>query len=186
VSSQDDAQARQESGGGLAFPSLAPPPVEQPSSKASPQPKHAVEPAVPVRLVIPVINVDAPVLAGGTRADGSQEVPESFTATSWWKDGQLPGQSGNAVFTGHTYSKGDGVFDRLPELKEGNRIVVRTKKREQTYVVSSVGSVPLDQYSSVSTKIYRDSGRSGIVLQTCGDFDGMKYNATTVVYAVLE
>lgn len=64
--------------------------------------------------------------------------------------------------------------------------MVETKKGEQTYIVRSVGSVPLDQYTSAYPQIYRDSGSPGIVLQTCGDFDGTKYNATTVVFAVLE
>lgn len=186
--SRDDAQATHESGGGLGLPRLAPIPSEpstvMPSPSANKTTSKPIVPAgKPLRLLIPAINVKASVDSLGTLPDGSQQVPENFTDVSWWKDGQLPGAPGNAVFAGHTYSKGDGVFDRLPKLKKGDVITVVTAKGKQHFRVSSVGSVPLSKYHKVAPKITRATGKSGIVLQTCGDWNGSSYDATTVVYA---
>lgn len=101
----------------------------------------------------------------------------------WYRDGSLPGQPGNAVITGHTWSKGDGVFDRLPQLKEGALITLTTAKGSITYRVSSVGSVDLADFGTYAPDIYRTTGPSGLVLMTCGDWNGSSYEATTVVYA---
>lgn len=135
--------------------------------------------------MIAEIDVKAKVLALGTLPDGSQGLPDNFTDVSWWRDGQEPGQPGNAVFAGHTYSKGDGVFDRLPQLRPGDHVVVVTRYGRQTYRVKSVGSVPFAKYGSFASQITRHTGKSGLVLQTCGDWDGSEYHATTVVFATL-
>ncbi|HET6622841.1 MAG TPA: class F sortase [Candidatus Saccharimonadales bacterium] len=197
VSSRDEAQAISESGGGLGLPSLTPTPsgsatavpspsTNTPTVKATPKPSEPLaKPARPIRLLIPAIDVKAKVQRLGTLTDGSQQLPDNFTDVSWWKDGQMPGQAGNAVFAGHTYSKGAGVFDNLPRLAEGNRIIVVTTKGRQTYRVVSVGSVPRSDYASVADQITRRTGKSGVVLQTCGDWDGSEYHATSVVYATL-
>ncbi|MEP6710698.1 MAG: class F sortase [Candidatus Saccharibacteria bacterium] len=185
MSSQDDAQARQESGGGLGFPSLTPRKAEPNVPSTNVPSDTPVKPAKPLHLLIPKIKVKASVLQLGTEADGSQMVPKTFTNVSWWNEGQLPGQPGNAVFAGHTYSKGDGVFDQLPKLRKGDRITVVTQKGEQTFIVCSVGSVPTSEYGKVASQITRSTGKPGIVLQTCGDWDGSEYHATTVVFALL-
>lgn len=121
----------------------------------------------------------------GMLSDKTQGVPSSMQRVGWYRDGSMPGQPGNAVLTGHTWSQGDGVFDRLPQLKKGASITLETTKGDRVYRVASVGSVDLSEFGSYAPDIYRTAGKSGLVLMTCGDWDGSVYTATTVVYAEL-
>jgi LPXTG-site transpeptidase (sortase) family protein len=135
--------------------------------------------------VIPSIDVKATVEQVGQLPDHTQEVPGSMDRVGWYRDGSMPGQPGNAVITGHTCSMCDGVFDRLPRLKEGAFIKLTTAKGIITYRVSSVGSVDLADFGKYDDTIYSIKGPSGLVLMTCGDWNGSTYEATTVVYAEL-
>lgn len=184
ASSQDEAQARRESGPELGAVNLSVPSPE-PGVTLSPAPVSPQPATPPVRLAIPSIDVSAPVQPVGILEDGSQEVPESFTAVGWYRHGSMPGQPGNTVITGHAWSKGDGVFDRLSQLEKGDVITVTTADSVKHYRVSSVGSVELADFNRYAGDIYRKNGTSGVVLMTCGDWDGSVYNATTVVYATL-
>jgi LPXTG-site transpeptidase (sortase) family protein len=138
---------------------------------------------VPARVVIPDLKVDAAVLQVGTTKAGAQDVPNSLTATGWWKDGQQPGQSGNAVIVGHTASKADGVFDHLSDVKNGDLVTVRGKKGKVTYRVTSEREVKVEKFAAESDKIYRETGPSGLVLMTCGDWNGKRFETTVIVYA---
>jgi LPXTG-site transpeptidase (sortase) family protein len=138
---------------------------------------------VPARIVIPDVKVDAAVLQVGTTAAGAQDVPHSLTATGWWKDGQQPGQPGNAVIVGHTASKADGVFDNLADVEKGDRITVRGKKGKVDYRVTSEHEVKVEKFAAESDRIYRKTGPSGLVLMTCGDWNGKRYETTVIVYA---
>lgn len=142
---------------------------------------------IPKQIIIPSIGVNAPVDAVGTEADGSQAVPESFNRTGWFKLGAKPGNGGNAVIVGHTWSKGDGVFDKLPRLGNGASITLATSAGSLTYRVTSVGSVTPAQFAKLAPDVYRTSGPSGLVLMTCGDFQPQTgvYQKTTIVYAQL-
>jgi LPXTG-site transpeptidase (sortase) family protein len=137
----------------------------------------------PERLAISAIDVDAPVLPVGTTPEGAQEVPSSLAATGWWRDGQKPGQDGNAVIVGHTASKGDGVFDELGELEKGDEITVSAGKRSLTYTVTKEQVVEVADFATVADEIYREDGTSGLVLMTCGDWNGTAFETTVIVHA---
>lgn len=142
-----------------------------------------VIPGIPQQLAIPSIGVKAPVEQVGTLPDNTQEVPDSMDQVGWYRDGSMPGEPGNAVITGHTCSTCDGVFDRLPQLKEGALVTLKTVKGSIAFRVSSVGSVDVADFGKHADDIYRTVGPSGLVLMTCGDWNGSTYEATTVVYA---
>ena len=161
-----------------------------PSASASPAPKvtapvnAVIKPTgVPTRVVIPDVKVDAAVVQVGTTKAGAQDVPNSLTATGWWKDGQQPGQSGNAVIVGHTASKADGVFDHLSDVEKDDLITVRGKKGKVTYRVTSELELKVEKFAGESDKIYRETGPSGLVLMTCGDWNGKRFETTVIVYA---
>lgn len=145
---------------------------------------HAVKPiGVPKHLVVRDVEVDAPVLPVGTTKAGAQDVPKSLKDTGWWKDGQLPGQPGNAVIVGHTASKDDGVFDDLGDLEKGDEITVRGDKGTLGYRVTSEREVKVENFAAESDRIYRETGPSGLVLMTCGDWNGSRFETTVIVYA---
>lgn len=153
-----------------------------PTPKAS-DPFGRVAVIEPARLRIPDLGVDADVLPVGTTPEGAQEVPTSLDDTGWWKDGQRPGQPGNAVIVGHTASKDDGVFDNLADVEKGDVVTVDGKGSELDFVVTSEREVKVEAFAAESDRIYRDAGRSGLVLMTCGDWNGQRFETTVIVYA---
>jgi LPXTG-site transpeptidase (sortase) family protein len=137
-------------------------------------------------LLVPEITVNTHVLALGTDSDGKQQLPDNPIEVSWWKGGAVPGQPGNAVFAGHTWSQGDGVFDRLSELSDGDIVKVRGDGCELAFVVDSVHpDVPANLPSNEVQALYSTTGPSGMVLYTCGDFDGREYHSRIVAHAHL-
>lgn len=81
--------------------------------------------AEPVRLRVPALGVDSPLLHLGLATDRSIEVPADYGTAGWFEGGPRPGQPGPAVILGHVDSKaGPGVFYRLAELPVGAEVLV--------------------------------------------------------------
>jgi len=82
--------------------------------------------ALPVRVRIASINVDAPIVMLGLRKDGVMDIPATSYQVGWFEPGFIPGQQGNAVFAGHldTVSGEQAVFWNLRRLRMGDLIDV--------------------------------------------------------------
>ena len=159
-------------------------PTSTPTSWAKAAKPQTVKPiGEPTQLVIAGIGVDAKVLPVGTTAEGAQEVPASLAETGWWKDGQEPGQPGNAVIVGHTASKADGVFDELSDLDTGDRLTVKGTDGTLTYRITSEKEIKVADFAAESDEVYRETGASGLVLMTCGDWNGTRFETTVIAYA---
>lgn len=179
VSSRDEIHVSNPTGLEVAQPSVSP----EPGATLSVSPSAGCQPTT---LSIGKINVDTHVLAVGIDSAGRQSVPNNPTDVSWWRDGSLPGQPGNAVFAGHTWSQGDGVFDRLSELNAGDLVVVHGKGCALTFAVTTVSRhVPVNLSSKQVEELYATSGPSGLVLITCGDYSNGEYHSRIVVEANL-
>lgn len=88
----------------------------------TPAPQHGI------RIQIPAIDVDAPIVHG----DGWEQLKKGVAH----HDGSAnPGQMGNIVLSGHNDVFGE-VFRYLEELKPGDKIIVYTNQSAFTYVVS--------------------------------------------------
>ncbi len=85
---------------------------------------------VPVRVIIPDIQVDAPIEMVGLRPDGRMDIPDSSTAVGWFHLGYEPGEEGSAVLAGHLDTMGGmpAVFWRLRRLRLGDRVEVEDRK----------------------------------------------------------
>lgn len=81
-----------------------------------------------IRIQIPSINVDAPVVQG----DGWEQLKKGVGQHIGTAD---PGQIGNLVLTAHDDVFGE-IFRYLDQLKKGDQIVVYTTIRAYTYVVT--------------------------------------------------
>jgi sortase A len=92
-------------------------------------PKEAIF-SLPVRLRIPIINVDAPVEYVGIAADGAMAVPKGSEEVAWYEPGPRPGESGSAVMAGHYGYKDNkpAVFDGLYKLRKGDKVYVEDEK----------------------------------------------------------
>ena len=162
----------------LAWPGRsreAPPPdslyaVERPAqlrelvTPAAPAPT-----ALPVRLVIPKIGIDAPVTVKGLDPNGVMQNPNGPEDVAWYDFTARPGQGGNAVFSGHLdyHDYGPAVFARLREMTAGDLVEVRLEDGTVLrYVVSISVLYPAD--SAPSQEIVGPTGREMVTLVTCG------------------
>lgn len=142
--------------------------------------------AVPERVQIPAIDVSAPVIPLGLKADGTLEVPKDFSETRWREAGPEPGEQGAALIAGHVDSKaGPAVFYRLDELGPGDEIFVRRDDGSTArFIAEGKEEVPKDEFPT--SRVYGKTRRATLRLVTCsGDFDTSTghYENNTIVYA---
>ncbi|WP_370383669.1 class F sortase [Catenulispora sp. GAS73] len=131
----------------------------------------AIARSVPVRLQIPEIGVDTPVMSLGLAADGTVQVPpiEAKSPAGWYDGSPTPGQTGPSVLLGHVTvgQYGDGVFLHLDRLRAGSRVVVRLQDGVSAdFTVNSVRTVAKDQFPT--QQVYGNVNRPELRLITCG------------------
>lgn len=121
----------------------------------------------PVWIVIPAIDVSAPVIPLGLNRDGTLEVPVDFSDTGWFTQGPEPGEPGAAVIAGHLDSRsGPAVFYRLSELRVGEMIKIRLQDRSTVrYVVDSMIRVPKSGFPT--NRVYARTKQPTLRLITC-------------------
>lgn len=148
-------------------------------------------PELPVRLVIPAIEVDAEVQFVGldTSGTGAMGVPSNFTDVGWYKDGVRPGMQGSAVIAGHYNGKNTprAVFYDLDTLKVGDEVVIMSAERiEDIYFVVKIETY---DYDAPTTDVFISTdGKKRLNLITCsGDWmpESKLYNKRTVVFTEL-
>jgi sortase (surface protein transpeptidase) len=142
------------------------------------------ETALPVRLRIPVIDVDTRLVKLGLASDKSIEVPKELGVAGWWEGGPRPGQVGPAVIMGHVRWEAPAVFSRLHTLQRGDEILVdRADGSTARFVVTRQG-----KYKKVafpSDRVYYPTLEPELRLVTCGGLIGGNYTENLVVFAVL-
>ncbi|MFD3932189.1 class F sortase [Streptomyces sp. NPDC058614] len=165
--------------------STSTPPSAGPSAKET----HALARSAPVRLRIPAIQVDTPVMRLGLASDGTVQVPPitAHDQAGWYRHSPTPGQTGPSVILGHVTvgAYGDGVFRHLAGLHRGDRIVARLENgTEAVFGVTSVRTVAKADFPT--DDVYGDVGRPELRLVTCGGTltdDG--YPDNVIVFAAL-
>lgn len=146
--------------------------------------------AVPERVRIPKIKVNAPVESLGLDKDGWLEVPslKRPNLTGWYRLGPAPGQLGPAVIVGHVNSKaGPAVFSRLRSLGAGDTVEV--KREDGSVAVFTVHDVErVHKRKFPTARVYGNLPYAGLRLITCGgEFDPRtgSYDDNVIVYATL-
>ncbi len=97
----------------------------------------------PTRIVIPAINLDAPIeTMGWSTVDGVSmwDLPDHFAA-GWLKTSARLGQGGNTVLDGHHNIDGK-VFQHLVDLKTGATIEIDANSRVYFYRVTTLRILP--------------------------------------------
>lgn len=139
----------------------------------------AVPEGLPVRLQIPVINVDAAIEDGLITPDGRMDVPAGSKNVSWFALGPHPGQTGSAVIGGH-FGITNGVpwvFYDLDKLKVGDKIYVLDDRKDTlAFVVRSIKS--FDRTDDATVVFSSNDGLAHLNLITC---EGI-WNADKRVY----
>lgn len=91
-------------------------------------PVPASSPEQAIRIQIPAINVDAPIVQGDGWEQLKKGVGQHIGSAN-------PGQVGNVVLSAHNDVFGE-IFRQLDQLKAGDAIIVYTNQRQYTYIVS--------------------------------------------------
>ena len=143
----------------------------------------------PVEVAIPAIAVRSRLIGLHLNADGTLQVPQSYGIAGWYSDGPAPGDTGHpAVIVGHVDSKvGPGIFYRLPELKNGDAVLVRRADGSDVrFVVYRAADYPKDAFPA--DQVYAAQPQPELRLITCtGTFNQATghYTSNRVVYARL-
>jgi LPXTG-site transpeptidase (sortase) family protein len=143
-----------------------------------------------MRVIIPAIGVNAPVIPEGTDSTGALEVPPlsgpQANDAGWWKGGAAPGQNGPAVIVGHINSAAAGnlVFAHLGNLKAGASVqVVLASGVTVSFTVTALQEVSKDVFPT--QQVYGPTAGPTIRLITCGGtFDPASghYQDNLIVY----
>ncbi len=99
-----------------------------------------VKPGVPVRVVIPSIDVDSSVQEAGTYWLEKQLYYETLPfVVAHYRMTAKAGEKGNAVFSGHVTSRNAGnVFRDLYKVQIGDEVILYSEEDEYRYVVTDV------------------------------------------------
>jgi LPXTG-site transpeptidase (sortase) family protein len=146
--------------------------------------------SAPVKIRIPGIGVNAPVMNVGRDADGTVQVPPlaEHNLTGWYRYGPSPGQRGPAVILGHVDSTtGVSVFYHLKNMHAGNKVYVTLADgKVAAFAVDGLQRVAKDAFPTAS--VYGKAGYPSLRLITCGGpFDQATghYTDNIIVYAHL-
>ncbi|MER7477729.1 class F sortase [Streptomyces sp. NPDC126510] len=166
--------------------------ARRPSATARPAPSDRAHPlarSVPVRLLIPAIGVDTPVIRLGLAADGTVRVPPvtDHDRAGWYRHSPTPGQTGPSVLLGHVTvgPYGDGVFRHLARLHRGDRIEARLENGTTAqFAVTAIRTVPKTDFPA--DDVYGNVDRPELRLITCGGArTGDGYADNVIVFAAL-
>lgn len=122
----------------------------------------------PVRLKIPVINVDASIEYVGLTSAGAMDVPKGPSDVAWFDLGPRPGEDGSAVISGHYGWKNNipAVFDYLSKLQKGDQLYIEDENGVvTTFVVRDSRSYG---ERADATDVFNSSdGKAHLNLVTC-------------------
>ena len=114
-------------------------------------------PTLPNRIVIPIIDLDAPVvpadfntlkLEGETF--GQWQAPNMYAA-GWHPNSALLGKRGNTVINGHHNEFGE-VFGRLVDLKVGDIVEVYSRDQKFTFIIANRMILP-ERFQPLSVRL---------------------------------
>ena len=124
-----------------------------------------------VRLQIPRLNVDAPVVQG----DGWEQLKKGVGQHIGSSD---PGQNGNVVLSAHNDVYGE-LFRYLDQLQPGDEIIVYTQQRQYVYVVDRTVLV-----EPTAVEVMASTGSPTVTLISCYPY--LVDSERIVVYARLQ
>ncbi|MFD6280361.1 class F sortase, partial [Streptomyces sp. NPDC060209] len=146
-------------------------------------------PSTPLRLRIPALKVDAPMMKLALNAAGALEPPpdNNPVLTGWYAGGTVPGAVGTAVTAGHVdTSVGPGAFHQLGSVRKGATVeIARADGRTAVFTVYAVEVYNKKNFPD--RKVYGPSARPELRVITCGgDYDKKTgYEDNVVVFAAM-
>jgi sortase (surface protein transpeptidase) len=125
--------------------------------------------AVPTRLQVPALDIDAPITPVGVDSAGQVQIPEDVHTLGWYQWGRSVGAaSGSVVVVGHVDSARQGVgalFD-LRSIAAGAEVVVTAGNRRYVYQV--IAREEFVKNAVPWPALFATTGRTRLTLVTCG------------------
>lgn len=166
--------------------------VGRPDGPGLPPAARPLGEALPQRIDIPDLGVQAPVVARGLDGRGAIDPPpfDQAGVVGWYAAGVKPGAAGTALMVGHLDTETrPAVFYRIGALRAGETVrVVRSDGRVAEFTVDDVRVLSRDHFDAQQAYGPRESGRAELRLITCGgtyDRVSRSYTANVVVSAYL-
>ncbi|MFH8799341.1 class F sortase [Streptomyces sp. NPDC017936] len=166
--------------------------VGRPAGVELPPAADPLPAALPQRVDIPELGVQAPVVARGLDAEGGIDPPpyDQAGVVGWYAAGAKPGAAGTALMVGHVDTETrPAVFYKLSTLEAGETIrVFRADGKVAEFTVDDVEVVQRDRFDARQAYGARASGRAELRLITCGgtfDRASGSYTANVIVSAYL-
>jgi sortase (surface protein transpeptidase) len=157
-----------------------------------PSPAKPLGDALPQRLDIPQLRVQAPVVSRGLDAQGAIDPPpyDQPGVVGWYGAGTKPGARGAALLVGHVDTETrPAVFYKLSTLKPGDTVrVVRSDGKVARFTIDDVRVLPRAGFDARQAYAPHHPGRAELRLITCGgafDRTAHHYTANVVVSAYL-
>ncbi|GAA1005794.1 class F sortase [Streptomyces sp. LB8] len=177
------------SGGALHAPPRPGAAEGVPDPGAAERSAPALPPSPPLRIRIPSIRVNAPLIGLGLTESGSLDVPpaDDKNLAGWYEAGTTPGETGTAIVAGHVdTAEGPAVFYDLGVLKRGN--IIEVDRRDGSVAVFTVDAVEVYEAKNFpDDKVYGAASRPELRVITCGgDYSrATGYQGNVVVFAHL-
>jgi len=166
--------------------------VGRPPEVELPPPARPLGDALPQRVDIPELGVQAPVVARGLDGQGAIDPPpfDQAGVVGWYAAGAAPGAKGAALLVGHVDTETrPAVFYKLSALKPGETIrVIRADGKVAEFTVDDVQVLNRTGFDAQQAYGQRESGRAELRLITCGgtfDRTSRSYTANVIVSAYL-
>lgn len=158
--SVDDADREDSSQVVLSAPNpvkVEPSLVKDASQETEALPAVQLPPEVPVRIVIPSIDLDAPVIPAPVSFEklaGKEfmrwSVPDQF-ASGWHTTSAMLGETGNTVLNGHHNAYGE-VFVSLVDVEIGDMIWVESENSRFSYQITNKMILP-EKYEQLDVRM---------------------------------
>jgi len=171
-------------------------PVVTPSPTPSPTPPASATLALlgskpePLRLTIPALSLNAPVVAIGLdQRTGELALQSDVTVVQWYRLGPAPGQPGTALLAGHLDSATGqrGVFAGLSAARPGMAVWVDlTGGQRLAFRVTRIHTISALQL--FASGVYTTAGPPRLLLVTCAgwwDIRQQRYTENLIVEAEL-
>ncbi|MER7723951.1 class F sortase [Streptomyces sp. NPDC096323] len=174
-----------------AAPSSSPAGAVPRQASPSADPAPPLSRAMPIRLKIPAIAVDAPFTPLSIGADGRLNAPplNDKNLVGWFQGGATPGERGASIVAGHVDTMtGPAVFLQLQFLRPGATVdITRADGRVATFKVDTVETFSKAKFPD--KRVYADTPDAQLRLITCGgnyDRKVKDYEDNVVVFAHLD
>ena len=142
--------------------------------------------SVPVRLRVPGIGVDSKLMDLGLKRDGTLGTPPGAFPAGWFTGAPTPGEVGPAIIVGHVRYETPGVFERLTEMRPGDKILVNRKDGSTArFRVTRLAHFAKSHFPT--KQVYGNIDHAGLRLITCGGLDAKtnEFDENVVVFAEL-